>query len=59
MPEVTNQKPTEDKSDKPDAGQMARANDVVEALMDSKAWQDSQRKAEAETAAAQLKNNPS
>jgi len=50
MPEVTNNKPTEDK---PDAGQQARTNDVVDALIEMKAWQDSQRKAEAE--ASELK----
>ncbi|EKD76728.1 MAG: hypothetical protein ACD_43C00009G0007 [uncultured bacterium] len=46
MPEVTKINPTTD--DKPDAGQQARANDVVDALIEIKAWQDSQRKAEAE-----------
>lgn len=45
MPEVTTIKPTEAK---PDAGQQARTNDVVDALIEMKAWQDGQRKAEAE-----------
>ena len=31
-----------------DAGAEARANDIIEALVETKAWQDSERKAAAE-----------
>ena len=31
-----------------DAGAEARANDIIDALIESKAWQDGERKAEAE-----------
>lgn len=32
----------------PDAGAEARANDIIEALVQTKAWQDSERKADDE-----------
>lgn len=32
----------------PDAGAEARANDIIDALIQTKAWQDSQRKVDAE-----------
>lgn len=58
MSEVTSKNLTHD--EKPDAGQQARANDVVDALIEIRAWQDSQRKAEAEAEqAATLKNHES
>jgi hypothetical protein len=48
MPEETNKPAPQSTEPKPDAGQQARAKDVVDALVEIRAWQDSQRKAEAE-----------
>lgn len=57
-PNMAHREPVlEEKIDQSDAGQRARTGDVEEALVEKRAWEDGERKAEAEAEALEHLQN--